>query len=237
MKQGSVSTAANSQRLPSSFLGFPGVWVGKESACNAGDAGSTPGSGRSPGGRHGNPLWYSCLKNPLDKGAWRLQSIGSQSRIWVKRLSTHACKVFPAPSQILWGPSAGLSPYWIIWYPTPLRMQQLPPRASSLWVLGENGLNTTMHSSTAQPKMPAGVWKETVCIFPSSSVPRDWKHFPEWLEKMSIFIMGGMNLLWRSLIECPIVTISLHWILNINMQNQKRQPDCEKSPKFILQCC
>ena len=37
---------------------------GKESACNAGDLGSIPGSGRSPAGRHGNPLQYSCLENP-----------------------------------------------------------------------------------------------------------------------------------------------------------------------------
>ena len=35
------------------------------------DVGSVPGSGRSPGGRHGNPLQYSCLGNPMDRGAWR----------------------------------------------------------------------------------------------------------------------------------------------------------------------
>ena len=43
---------------------------GKEPACQAADAGSIPGSGRSPGGGHGNPLWYSCLENPVDRGAW-----------------------------------------------------------------------------------------------------------------------------------------------------------------------
>ena len=43
---------------------------GKESACNAGDVGSILGLGRSPGGGHGNPLQYSCLENPLDRGAW-----------------------------------------------------------------------------------------------------------------------------------------------------------------------
>ena len=37
---------------------------------NAGDVGSIPGSGRSLGGRHGNPLQYSCLENPMDRGAW-----------------------------------------------------------------------------------------------------------------------------------------------------------------------
>ena len=53
--------------------GFPGGSVGKESACNAGDTGdvcSISGSGRSPGEGNGNPLQYSCLGNPVDKGAW-----------------------------------------------------------------------------------------------------------------------------------------------------------------------
>ena len=45
---------------------------GKDSACDAGDPGSIPGWGRSPGGGHSNPLPYSCLENPMDKGAWRL---------------------------------------------------------------------------------------------------------------------------------------------------------------------
>ena len=38
---------------------------------NAGDTGSIPGLGRSPGGGHGHPLQYSCLENPMDRGAWR----------------------------------------------------------------------------------------------------------------------------------------------------------------------
>ena len=47
--------------------------MGKESTCNEGDAGdlgSVPGLGRSPGGGHGNPLQYPCLENPMDRGAW-----------------------------------------------------------------------------------------------------------------------------------------------------------------------
>ena len=53
------------------FGGLPGGSSGKESACNAGDPGSIPGSGRSPGGGHGYPLQYSCLGNLLDRGAWQ----------------------------------------------------------------------------------------------------------------------------------------------------------------------
>ena len=59
------------------FLSFPHGSVGKESACNAGDPAeevSIPVSERSPGGRHGYPLQYSCLENPMDRG---LQSMGS----------------------------------------------------------------------------------------------------------------------------------------------------------------
>ena len=51
--------------------GFPGGSTGKESACNEEDPGSTPGSGRSSGNRNGNPLQYSCLENPMGRGAWR----------------------------------------------------------------------------------------------------------------------------------------------------------------------
>ena len=46
---------------------------------NAGDSGSIPGLGRSPGGGNGNPLQYSCLEDPMDRGAWQaIQSMGSQ---------------------------------------------------------------------------------------------------------------------------------------------------------------
>ena len=51
-------------------FGFPGSSDGKESACNVGDAGSIPGLGRCPGGRHGNPLQYSCLENSMDWRGW-----------------------------------------------------------------------------------------------------------------------------------------------------------------------
>ena len=49
--------------------GFFGDSDGKESACNTGDLGSIPGLGRFPGEGNGNPLQYSCLKNPMDRGA------------------------------------------------------------------------------------------------------------------------------------------------------------------------
>ena len=51
-------------------LDFPGGPDGKASAYKAGDMGSIPGSGRSPGEGNGNPLQYSCLEKPMDRGAW-----------------------------------------------------------------------------------------------------------------------------------------------------------------------
>ena len=64
-------------------MGFPGGAVGKEPACQCRRhkrhkrEGLIPGLGRSLGGRHGNPLQYSCLENPMDKEPGGLQSIGS----------------------------------------------------------------------------------------------------------------------------------------------------------------
>ena len=54
-----------------SVLGFPHSSVVKESACNAGDPGSIPGLRRSPGEGSGNPLKYSYLENPMNRGAWQ----------------------------------------------------------------------------------------------------------------------------------------------------------------------
>ena len=52
------------------LLGFPCGLAGKESACNVGDLSLIPGLGRSPAEGNGNPLQYSCLENPMDRGAW-----------------------------------------------------------------------------------------------------------------------------------------------------------------------
>ena len=69
----------------------------KNPPANAGDIrdwGSIPGSGRAPGGGHGNPLQYSCLENPMDRGALGA-TVHRVTERWtqLKRLSTHACEV------------------------------------------------------------------------------------------------------------------------------------------------
>ena len=77
-----------------SFYGLPRWLSNKESVWSAGDAGhlgSIPGSGRSPGEGPGDPLQYSCLENPMDRGAWQTTVHGvTESRTRLKRLSTRA---------------------------------------------------------------------------------------------------------------------------------------------------
>ena len=68
--QSSKDSRGCNNRAIYSNLGFPGGSGSKESACNAGDLGSIPGSGRSPGDGNSNPLQYSDLENSMDRGAW-----------------------------------------------------------------------------------------------------------------------------------------------------------------------
>ena len=59
-------------------MGFPNSSVGKEFICNAGDLGLISGLGGFPGEGNGSQLYYSCLENSMERGAWWLQSMGSQ---------------------------------------------------------------------------------------------------------------------------------------------------------------
>ena len=65
------------------YMGFSGGSDAKESACNAGDLGSIPGLGRSPGEGNGTPLQYSCLENPMDRGDWWVAvHVVAKSQTW-----------------------------------------------------------------------------------------------------------------------------------------------------------
>ena len=71
-------------------MGFPGGSEVKASACNAGDLGSTPGSGRSTGESNGNPLEYSCLENPMDGGAfWATVHGVAKSQTQLSNFTSH----------------------------------------------------------------------------------------------------------------------------------------------------
>ena len=79
-------------------MSFPGGASGKNPPANAGDTGdmdSIPGSGRSPGGEYGSPLWYSCLENPMDRGDW-WATVHGVTNSWarLKWLSLHTCNKF-----------------------------------------------------------------------------------------------------------------------------------------------
>ena len=76
------------EQLSLTLLDFPGGSAGKESTCNAGDLGSIPGLGRSPGERKGNPLQYSCLGSPMDGGAW-WATVQGVSKSWTRLRNQH----------------------------------------------------------------------------------------------------------------------------------------------------
>ena len=93
--QGRAAKAAMENFSSSLCHGLPVLFFacgGKESACNpgeAGDIGSIPGWGRSPGGGLGNPLQYSCLENPVDRAAWWAAAHGvTKSQTRLKQLNT-----------------------------------------------------------------------------------------------------------------------------------------------------
>ena len=96
----------------------------KESACNAGDTRLIPGWGRAPGGGYDNPLQYSCLENPMDRGAWQATVHGvTQNRTGLKRLSTHTARcvviknLIEYPSTLYYKyPRFRVRFYWIHWF-------------------------------------------------------------------------------------------------------------------------
>ena len=72
LRHGITGDGSGVRKIESKYpVTWESPWLsGKESAYSAGDRGSISGSGRSPGGGHGNPLQYPCLENPMDRGAW-----------------------------------------------------------------------------------------------------------------------------------------------------------------------
>ena len=95
------------------LMGFPGGSQSKESACNAGDLGSIPGWGRSPEGRHGNPLQYFCLENSRDRGAWQVTVQGVAELDTTEWLSTLVRKSRPRPTKF----PRLMSQFWVPWSP------------------------------------------------------------------------------------------------------------------------
>ena len=91
--------------FPSSFMvsvGFPGGSDDKQSAYSAGDLGSIPRSGRSPGEGDGSPLQYSCLEDPMDRGAWRatVRGVAKSQKDWETN-STHVEGLQPLTDNLM----------------------------------------------------------------------------------------------------------------------------------------
>ena len=94
---------------------------GEESSPNAGSAGSTPGSGRSPEEGNGNPLWSSCLKNVMDREAWQVLRRVRHDRVCAHETHTHT-HTYTHTVRASWGtepPHKGMSHYAPLFSPTP----------------------------------------------------------------------------------------------------------------------
>ena len=116
-------------------VGFPGGANGKNLG-DVRDAGSIPGSGRSPGGGHGHPLQYSCWENPVDRGAWWTMVHGvAKSQTRLKWLNKHACIV-----------SAELSDYSQTTYPFKWHPGS-PPYTSSVTITPSSRVITILTSN------------------------------------------------------------------------------------------
>ena len=83
------------------LLGTPCSSNGKESACNIGDPGLICWSGRSPGEGNGNPLQYSCLENPMDRGACWATPHGV-AKSWMRLSNFHCCFINKYCKHLLW---------------------------------------------------------------------------------------------------------------------------------------
>ena len=107
-----------------SELDFPDSSADQESICDAGDLGSIPGSGRSPGEGNGNSLQYSCLENPMDRGAWWATVHGatkSQTRLsdfpfmhWRRKWQPFQCSCLENPRDggVWWAAVYGVAQSW-----------------------------------------------------------------------------------------------------------------------------
>ena len=120
------------------YWGFPGGSDGKESACNEGDSGSIPGSGRCPGEGNGYLFQYSCLENYMDSGAWWVTVHGVRHD-WVTNNFTltfhwkYGCHIYLIQSGILYKASLvaqlvkNLPAMWETWIgKIPWRRERLP---------------------------------------------------------------------------------------------------------------
>ena len=165
---------------------FPGGSDGKESACNAGDLGSIPVSGRSPGKGKGHPLHYSCLGNPMDRGAWWATVCGvTRSQAWLS--NTHS----------------GVE-CWVIWQ-SYFYFFEKPPVCFPQWLHQFTFPTTVYESSLSSISLPTFI----ICVLFDNRFWQVWGAislwfwfaFPWWLAMLNIFSWAcwpSAFLLWKS---------------------------------------
>ena len=105
-------TKLRTERTSEMEHGFCAGSDGKEYACNAGDPGLIPGSGRSPGGWNGNPLLYSCLENPWTEESGGLQFVELDTNKWLTLHATLYKGLEHPRFSYLWG--SWTNPSWIL---------------------------------------------------------------------------------------------------------------------------
>ena len=139
-------------------LGFLGGSEDKASACNAGDPGSIPGLGRSPGEGNDNPLQYSCLENPMDRGIWRA-TVHGVAKSWTQLsdfIHTHT------HTRVTLGPHFSSASIW------PAAQQSKDSRA-------------VVSSSFCKAEFPRVSWDPGGCSSsPMSWIPCDRPHRRGW---------------------------------------------------------
>ena len=96
-----------------SLMGFPWSSVGKESTCSAGDPGSIPGLGRSPGEGNGNLLQYPCLENLMDRGAW-WAAVHGAAKSWARLSDQHLLTSFVVSRGFSLLQIMGFSLHWFL---------------------------------------------------------------------------------------------------------------------------
>ena len=139
----------------------------KESVHNAGDLGSIPGLGRSPGERYGYPLKYSCQENPMDRGAWQVTVHGvAKSWTWLKQLTLLYWSIIVHPEKEM-APHSSTLAWKIPWMEEPGRLQSMGLLGSdtteqfhfhfSLSCIGEGNGNPLQCSCLENPR-DGGAW-------------------------------------------------------------------------------
>ena len=149
---------------------FPGGSDSKESACNAGNLGSIPGLGRSPGEGNGNPLQYSCLENPKDRRAWQATVPGVE-KSWTQLSDFTFTFLCPQILTITWqslsNPNQALIPPYVErpalnQSPRPPKSWLCPPYSETLWLwsgtLSYHSKNKFISSTSTGFSLPSGMW-------------------------------------------------------------------------------